>query len=178
MLRRWGSWNHKRRVLLRRSFVRGVWERSLKARGWKGNVPSSNSLYVDGNSGQKPVGKSGQSGWVKFVRMVLRDKSLSFCARCVYAELAGSTREGNTVTIGHRRLAHLLGANRETVGLALRELEAKKHISIVKFGKQRHIYVLHSEYFAQKQGKQDIVRNGRYVSLDHERHGIAKAGTA
>lgn len=104
---------------------------------------------------------------------MLHDRELSFAARCIYGVLAETVWQGTTARIGQRRIAFLLGCTQETVGIGLRELEARKHISIVGAGKERRVYVLHSDVFGQKQGRKDVIVGGRYVSVDCERQGIA-----
>jgi len=109
---------------------------------------------VGGKSGQKVGGKSGQSGVEKYARVpdsVLRDSTLSPAARCVYALLSRYTYQGTTVSIGHRRIAGLLGFHKETVGIAIRELELQRHIVIRGKGKARRVYHLRSLIFGQKQ---------------------------
>lgn len=65
--------------------------------------------------------------------------------------LAGAVHQGNVASIGQRRIAEKLHLNRETVGKALRELEARGHVKVAKLGKQRNCYVLNSNIFGQKQ---------------------------
>ena len=52
---------------------------------------------------------------------------------------------------GQRRIAGILGLHKETVGLAIRELEERKHIVAKGVGKARRIYHLESSVFGQKQ---------------------------
>jgi len=109
---------------------------------------------VGGKSGQQVGAKSGQSVVEKYARVpdsVLRDDALSASARCVYAVLARYTFQGTTVSIGHRRIAGILGLHKETVGTAIHELEEGKHIVIRGKGKARRIYHLQSAVFGQKQ---------------------------
>ena len=99
-------------------------------------------------------GKSEQSVVEKYARVpdsVLRDGGLSASARCVYAVLSRYTYQGMTVSIGHRRIAGILGLHKETVGTAIHELEEGKHIVIRGKGKARRIYHLQSAVFGQKQ---------------------------
>jgi hypothetical protein len=109
---------------------------------------------MNGKSGQKVSGKSGQSVIEKYARVpdsVLSDRALSATARCVYATLSRYTYQGTTVSIGQRRIAGILGLHQETVGLGIRELEDRKHIVIKGKGKARRIYHLQSDVFGQKQ---------------------------
>jgi len=90
---------------------------------------------------------------------VLRDDALSTSARCVYAVLARYTFQGTTVSIGHRRIAGILGLHKETVGTAIHELEEGKHIVIRGRGKARRVYHLQSTVFGQKQraGVEEVI---------------------
>ena len=93
---------------------------------------------------------------------VLHDKRLSASSRCVYAELAGAVHQGNTATIGQRRIASRLGFSKTTVNLSIRELAAHGHITVVAVGKQRHLYILNSNIFGEKQrdGVQEVQEYG------------------
>lgn len=109
---------------------------------------------MGGKSGQKVGGKSGQGIPEKYARIpdsVLHDTALSVTARCVYGILSRYTYQGTTVSIGHRRMASLLGIHKETVGNAIQELEGRKHIVIRGSGKSRRVYHLESSVFGQKQ---------------------------
>jgi hypothetical protein len=129
---------------------------------------------VGGKSGQKVGGKSGQSVIEKYARVpdsVLRDHALSATARCVYALLSRYTYQGTTVSIGHRRIAGILGVHKETVGTAIHELEGRKHIVIKGKGKTRRVYHLQSAVFGQKQraGVEEVIsspsRTPRFASV-------------
>lgn len=98
-------------------------------------------LYVGGKSAQQVGGKSAQfEHWNKSPDSVLFDGRISFAARCVYATLAGSCHGAATATIGQRRIAELLKAHKETILLALRELEKVGHIESTGSGKTRRVY--------------------------------------
>src|SRR4051812_10815227 len=116
-------------------------------------------IYVNGNSGQKVNGKSGQEHYSRVPDSVLFDRGLSGTAKNVYAVIAGSVHQGTTAKIGQRRISMLLGVHQETVGLVLKELAVRGHITIVGSGKERRIFHLHSDVFGQKQraGLQEIV---------------------
>lgn len=116
------------------------------------------SLYVDGKSGQKVDGKSGQEHYGRTPDSVLLDHELSMTARVVFAFLGGCAHQGCTVRVGHRRIASKIGANRETVGLAIHELAERGHLTIIGSGKARRIYHLNSKIFGSKQrdGIQDV----------------------
>jgi hypothetical protein len=144
-------------------------------------VQSNNSKYVTGKSVQKVTGKSGQSGFVRMVRKVLYDRSLSPSAKCVYGVLADRVGYGCTARIGQRRIAAVLGFHQETVAECLRELQARGHIEIVGTGRQRRTYILLSNTFGRDQGRRDVIVSGpsgvpRYASLDNERHGLPRVG--
>ena len=121
---------------------------------------------MGGKSGQKVGGKSGQSVPEKYARIpdsVLHDRVLSATARCVYALFSRYTYQGTTVSIGHRRIAGILGLHKETVGIAVRELEERKHIVIKGKGKARRVYHLQSPVFGQKQraGIEEVISSPR-----------------
>ena len=78
---------------------------------------------------------------------VLHDKVLSLSARAVYAELAYWAISTDRPVRGSRKMADDLGANRETVQLALKELEARGHIKILSSGKQRGRYLMTNPMF-------------------------------
>jgi DNA-binding MarR family transcriptional regulator len=128
---------------------------------------------VGGKSGQKVGGKSGQSVTEKYARIpdsVLQDRVLSATAHCVYAIFSRYTYQGTTVSIGQRRIAGILGLHKETVGIAIRELEEREHIAIRGKGKARRIYHLQSSVFGQKQlaGVEEVIsspsRTRRFAS--------------
>ena len=73
---------------------------------------------------------------------MLYDTNLSTTARCVYAMLAGSSRNGSAVKLGQRRIGQKLGIHKETVGSALKELEAAGHVGISGEGQARRSYSL------------------------------------
>src|SRR5215467_11469990 len=102
------------------------------------------SIYVNGNSGQKVNGKSGHEHYSRIPDSVLFDKSLSPTAKNVYAVIAGSAYQGATAKIGQRRISAFLGLHQETVGLALKELSNRGHITIVGSGNARRIFHLNS----------------------------------
>ena len=75
---------------------------------------------------------------------VLHDHELSTAARCVYAQLSGSCHSTQSVSIGHRRIALLLGLTRPTVAKALKDLKMAGYIAISGGDKSRCTYVLMS----------------------------------
>lgn len=110
------------------------------------------SIYVVQKLDRKPVQKLDRfEHWNRVPDSVLHDRALSFAARCIYAELAGSVHQGTVATVGQRRIAKRLGCSRQTVIEGLRDLEARKHIKVTEIGKQRHSYHLTSDVFGQKQ---------------------------
>lgn len=114
--------------------------------------------------------RASQSGYCRIPRYVLFDKELSAYARCVYAFLAGSVWEGRTASVGQRRISRMLGISRGCVAAGIRELALRQHIEIVALGKKRTVYILTSVIFGQKQGKVDVIRGRRLVSVDCQRH--------
>src|SRR5207249_1353532 len=81
---------------------------------------------------------------------------------------------GTTVRIGQRRIATRLGFHLETVGHAIRKLEARGHITIVGRGNARRMYHLHSNVFGAKQraGVEEVISSPsggqRLASVRHE----------
>jgi hypothetical protein len=107
---------------------------------------------VTGKSVHKANGNSVHSEhWNRLPDSVLYDRRLSLACRCVYAVLAGSVHQGTVAKMGQRRISKLLGIHQETVALALRDLEARGHITITGNGNLRRTYHLHSDVFGQKQ---------------------------
>lgn len=110
-------------------------------------------------------------------RSVLYDLSLTPCDRLVYAALADQVWQGNVAKIGERLMASKLGISRSKVQASLKALlecgavtKAESRIG------NRNCYVLASPVFGQKQTREDVIvsspRGQRYVSMDHDRHGI------
>lgn len=110
------------------------------------------SLYVNGKSGQKVRGNSVQcEHWNRVPDSVLLDAELTPAARCVYTFIAGSVHQGTTAKVGQRLIARKLGFHQETVALAIKELELRKHLTVFGTGKERRGYHLHSNVFGVKQ---------------------------
>lgn len=113
---------------------------------------NSKSLYVGDPVAQKVGGSVAQmEHWSRTPDSVLCDHDLSSDCKCVYAILAGCTRQGTTATIGERLIASKLGIHRQTVRKSLAKLAERKHITIRGVGKERRIYHLHSNIFGVKQ---------------------------
>jgi DNA-binding MarR family transcriptional regulator len=93
---------------------------------------------------------------------VIYDSGLSLSAKAIYAYLSRHVYQGNVVKCGQRLIARKMGANKETVNLALHELQERGHISIRGKGKARRIYILHSNLFGQKQraGVESLIVSG------------------
>lgn len=108
-------------------------------------------------------------------RSVLYDKTLSASARVVYAAIAGYVWQGNTASLGHRKIARDLGISPTTALSALDELQAAKHLLVRSGPKHRGIYILTSPVFASKQrnGEREIgigpSGNKRLVSVPRAR---------
>ena len=110
-------------------------------------------MYIRGRkippeSGRKsgPVGPP-ETRFGRTYGEVLHDKELSLAAKAVYAELAYWAISTDRPVRGSRKMADDLGANRETVQLALKELEARGHIKILSSGKQRGRYLMTNPMF-------------------------------
>ena len=119
------------------------------------NKLSVNSLYVTGNSAQKVTGNSAQFARGEVPKDVGYDPTLSMAAKAVYVILATAERNGGYASIGIRRIAKYLGAHKETVGLALNELQAAKHITVTSKHGARNAYHLTHPHFATRKPKSD-----------------------
>ncbi len=103
---------------------------------------------------------------------VLWDQSLSYQSRIVYGTSACSAHQGNTASVGLRRIGEILGMSRSTTQRRIVELEAAGHIKLApKVNGRRASYELTSPVFAQKQGKVNEVRiektgTRRYVAME------------
>lgn len=108
-------------------------------------------------------------------RSVLYDKTLSASARVVYACIAGYVWQGNTASLGHRKIARDLGISPTTALSAFDELQVAKHLLVRSGPKHRGIYILTSPVFASKQraGEREIgigpSGNKRLVSVPRAR---------
>jgi hypothetical protein len=143
----------------------------------------SSNRMVNGKTVRSVNGKTVRCGFVRLVRSVLYDTSLSLSARCIYGVLADRVGCGRTVRIGQRKIAELLGVHQETVLEGIKELCLHKHIEIARTASQRSIYILLSSTFGKAQGQRDVVVSGpgggrRYASLDNEKHGLPKVAGA
>lgn len=123
----------------------------------------TSTLYVARKSVQKVDRKSGHEQFFRLPASVLKDGTLTFAARCVYALLAGCTRQGTVARIGQREIARQLSAARSTVNSALGELASAGHLVTNGTGKQRRTYHLVSDVFGQKQrdGVTEVVSTPR-----------------
>lgn len=76
--------------------------------------------------------------------MVIHDKQLSLTAKVVFCELALWLKRGEQrVSRGQRSIAENIGLHQETVGMALKELAVRGHISIEPAGRgKRSSYLL------------------------------------
>ena len=102
------------------------------------------------------TGNSAQFARGEVPKDVGYDPTLSMAAKAVYVILATAERNGGYASIGIRRIAKYLGAHKETVGLALNELQAAKHITVTSKHGARNAYHLTHPHFATRKPKFEL----------------------
>lgn len=140
---------------------------------------NSKSLYVGDPVVQKVGGSVVQTEhWNRTPDSVLFDHELSSDCKCVYAVLAGCTRQGTTATLGERLIAEKLGIHRQTVRKSLSRLAERNHITIRGSGKQGRVYHLHSSAFGYKQRALDAGESIKEELVSYPRPRLATVRTA
>ena len=104
---------------------------------------------------------------------ILTDKSVSHAAVRLYGIMAMYVFEGNVVSLGMRKMAALMHVGIGTIHRLLAKLKQSGYvISKPVANGQRSFYELTSPVFAQKQGKQTVLRSSpkgiRMVSVAPE----------
>lgn len=107
---------------------------------------------------------------------VLLDNDLSDSAARLYGLMAMHIFEGNIVQVGIRRLAELRNKGKSTIDRQIKELQAAGYLVRCPSTRgKRAGYMLASEIFGQKQGRETVIRSSpdgtrkRMVSVDTTR---------
>ena len=106
------------------------------------------------------------------------DKRLKNSDIRLYVVMAARVWQGNVCRLSFSELAELSTLTKRTVIDAIKRLEKYGYIEAVDCKRERVVtfFVLTSDIFGAKQGREDVIvsspRGQRYVSIDHDRHGI------
>lgn len=96
----------------------------------------------------------------------------------LYVAMAARVWQGNVCRLSFSELSELSTLTKRTIIDSIKRLERYGYIEAIGKKQERSVtfYVLKSIIFGQKQGREDVIvsspRGQRYVSMDHERHGL------
>ena len=115
----------------------------------------------------------GVTHFSRIPRSVLFDEALNCFDKTVYCALAWQCWQGRTSAVGTRTIASKLGISRNQVKASLSRLIELGHLQAAGKVRNRNAYILTSPVFAQKQGRETIIRSApggvpRMVSIARE----------
>lgn len=128
--------------------------------------------------GSKTAPQSGSKTAPRYARVptsVIHDVMLGAASIAVFSEMALWVFQGTTCSIGQRAIAKRLGLSRNTVSEAIKNLVERGHVEMCRPESRgrRPVYVLTSQIYGQKQGKESVVVSSpsggrRFASIDRE----------